>query len=99
MIAPNADIWPPRVFAPAPGISKPESWQQMKRGRFRSAICDRRANQDVVFGRLGVFNRNVEVAVFAQHTGVPEFELRLHFGALSIAPDQFVVGKLRLRVT
>ncbi len=99
MIAPDAEIRPPLVLAPAPGIAKPERWQQVKRGRFRSAICDRRANQDVVLGRLGVFNRDVEVAVFAQDTSVPEFELRLHFGALGIAPDQFVVGKLRLRVT
>ena len=87
MIASDAEIRSPPILAPAPGIAKPERWQQVKRGCFRSAICDRRANQDVVLGRLGVFNCDVEVAVLAQNTGVPEFELRLHFGTLSIAPD------------
>jgi len=63
MIVADAQIGSRPVTGPAPGISKPERRQEVKHGRRRAAIRGRGANQNVVFRRLGILDRDIEEAI------------------------------------
>ena len=51
------------VRPPCPGVAKPESRQDVKRGRLRPAIAHADLDQDVLRCLLGVLHEHVEVAI------------------------------------
>ena len=66
------------VPAPAPGVAKPERWEEMQRRRIGPAIGRGRANQNVVRLRFGVFDLDVEKAVLRQRARFPKLEFAFH---------------------
>jgi len=69
--------WLASITAPAPGITKPNRWQEMQRRRFGPAICRCGANQKIFWRCFGISDLDVEVALLRQSIGVPEFEFWL----------------------
>ena len=47
-------------------------------------FVDRGPDQNVVLRRLGVFDRDIEIAILAQDPGIPKFELRFQLGACGV---------------
>src|SRR5438309_6779390 len=66
------------VTAPAPGIAKPNPRHKMQDRLLRSAVGCCRANQNILWGSFGISDLDVEIALFRQCIGVPEFEFGLH---------------------
>ena len=58
------------LVAPIPAVAKPECGQQVQRRGLRAAIARRDVDQDVFGGGFGVFDENVEVAIFVENAGV-----------------------------
>src|SRR5262245_33010842 len=92
------ESWADRLRLPRPRVAEPERRQQMQRRGVRSSIGDRDANQQVVGGRLRVFDDDVEVAVLVEDSGVDKLELGFTPAAPLILVDQPPVGELGLRI-
>ena len=87
-----------RAGPPAPRVAEPQGWQQMNRRCLRAAV--RRGDPDEAFfrRRLGVFDDDVEVAVFVEHAGVDELVLELLARAARVGLHEVVVREGGLRV-
>ncbi len=70
----------------------------MQGGRIGAAIRGRDLNQDVVRGRLGVFDLNIEIAVLVKGAGVGDFVFRLFLRPVTVRVDQLLVGIRPLRI-
>src|SRR5437868_13129175 len=70
----------------------------MQRRSFWPAVRNRQANEDVVFVSLGVFCKDIEVAVVSKGSTVDEFKLSCAQATLPIFLDQTRIRKFRLRV-
>ena len=70
----------------------------MQRRSFWPAVRNRQANEDVVFVGLGVFCKDIEVAVVIKGSTVDEFKLSCAQAAPPIFLDQTRIRKFRLRV-
>src|SRR5438046_9320862 len=70
----------------------------MQRRSFWPAVRNRQANEDVVFVGLGVFRKDIEVAVVIKGSTVDEFKLSCPQTAPPIFLDQTRIRKFRLRV-
>ena len=70
----------------------------MQRGRLGPAITHADLDQDVLRRLLGIFHKNIEVAIFVEDARIQQ----LIFHVATIAPpvglDQIAVGKRRLRI-
>ena len=93
------DLRPGRIPAPAPGISKPEGGQEMQSGRIRSAVGGVDPDQNVLRAGLGIFDFNIEEAIFGEHAGVLQFVFAFHFGTATVFADELLVGKSALWIT
>src|SRR5206468_7412405 len=70
----------------------------MQRRFFWPAVCNRQANEDVVLVGLGVFRKDIEVAVVIKGSAVDEFKLGCAQTAPPIFLDETRIRKFRLRV-
>ena len=70
----------------------------MNRCRFRPAIVDGHAHQNIVGRGLGVFHENIEVAVVVKNARVEQFKFSFRFAALRVFRDELIVGKGALRI-
>ena len=86
------------ILVPGPGVSKPNGRKQIQRSRFRSAVGDADANQDIVAIGLRVLYENIEIAVLVEHSGVQEFVFGLVLSAPAVLLDQSRIGVLLLRI-
>ena len=87
-----------KIFFPRPRVAKPKLRQQMDCRRFRPAIVDGHAHQNIVGRGLGVFHENVEVAVVVKNARVEQFKFHLGLAAFRIFRNELVVGKFPLRI-
>jgi hypothetical protein len=55
------------------GMPSEQAWQQMQFGLFRAAVPDRDLDQDVRRRCLRVLDKDVEIAVLAENSGVDQF--------------------------
>src|SRR5438876_11193310 len=70
----------------------------MQRRSFRPAVRNRQANEHVVLVGLGVFRKDIEVAVVIKGSAVDEFKLSCAQTASPIFLDQTRIRKFRLRI-
>ena len=56
------------------------------------------ANEDVLRRSLGIFDDDVEVAIFVEHPGVEDLKLRIEFPAAAVFVKQLAVRKGAVRV-
>src|SRR6266853_3454742 len=84
--------------APDPRVPKPERRQNVKLAGFRPASCDGNTNQYIVGRSLGVFGKNIEVAVPLKYFGVHQLKLRRISSPAPVLRDQSPVRKLGLRI-
>src|SRR6266487_1931424 len=76
------------ILVPGPGVSKPDGREQIHRSRFRPAVSDADANEDIVGVLLCVLHENVEVAVVVEHSRIQQFILGLMLSAAAVLFDQ-----------
>ena len=78
------------LIAPAPGprVAEPKCRQQVKLRRFRAAICRNDADADILGRNLGIFDEDVEIAIFVEDPGIDE----LKFGLAAVAPGYFLIS-------
>ena len=86
------------VLSPRPGVPEPQRRQQPKPGRFRPAIVNGDADEDVFRAFLGVLHEHVEVPVVVKDARIEQFVLELLPRPSPVRLDQVAVGKLPLRV-
>src|SRR6266568_6331087 len=70
----------------------------MQRRSFRPAVRNRQTNEHVVLVGLGVFRKDIEVAVVIKGSAVDELKLSCPQTAPPIFLDQTRIRKFRLRV-
>src|SRR5207249_4985537 len=70
----------------------------MQRRSFRPAVRNRQANKNVVLVGLGIFRKDIEVAVVIKGSAVDEFKLSCAQTAAPIFLDETPIRKFRLRV-
>src|SRR2546430_3744047 len=93
-----ADDGASEILAPGPGVAKPKRWKQVQGSRFGATIVGRDANENILVVGFGVFDENVEVAIFAEDAGVEQFEFRFRAAAALIFVHQPAVRKFGLRI-
>src|SRR4029077_16769343 len=72
------------TISPRPRIAEPNCGQNPKISRFRTTICERDLDPNVIDIGLGIFHEHVEVAIFVEYTGIEQFEFGLALVALSV---------------
>src|SRR2546423_5335072 len=78
------DLWLSSGWVgPAPGIAKPQCWDQVQFGILWSAIKGFHANANIFGTGLGILNEDVEVAVIVEDAGIQQ--LILHSAAVTPA--------------
>ena len=65
----------------------------MQDRRLGTAIGDRHADQNVAWGRLGVFDGDIEIALFGENPSIEELIFGLGASAPAVYLEQFLVGK------
>ncbi len=88
----------PRLVAPVPGITEPQGGHQITLRRLGTSIDNADPRDHVVRIRLGVLNKDVEVAVLGEYTGVHELELGVIGSAPGALLDELLVGKSPLGI-
>src|SRR5438874_6215848 len=93
------DLWLSSGWVgPAPGIAKPQCWDQVQFGILWSAIKGFHANANIFGTGLGILNEDVEVAVIVEDAGIQQ----LIFHSAAVAPavllDQLTIRKFSLRI-
>ena len=83
---------------PTPAVAEPQRRKQVQRGRFRAAVADGDADEDVVGRRFGVLHLHVEEAVAVEDAGVGQLELRVAPRPRAVLKAQPLVRELGLRV-
>ncbi|MCC2663767.1 MAG: hypothetical protein K0S35_1689 [Geminicoccaceae bacterium] len=84
--------------APRPDVAEPQVWQNVQQGVLGTSVRSRDPDAQV-FGRgLGVFDRDVPVAVPIEDPGVEQLELRTLAGAPPVLLDQPAIRIFLLRV-
>src|SRR5215467_2009349 len=86
------------AIAPRPGIPKPDCRQQAQLRGFWPAIRDTDFDQDVLRGRLRIFDEDVEVPVLTEDARVDELELSFSSPSPPILLDELLVGKRSLGI-
>ena len=89
---------PAFVETPRPGVAKPDRWQQVKRRGLGASIRGFDADQDIVGSGFGVFDEDIEVAVFIEDPGVDELEFEVALAAAAILFGKAGVRKFPLRI-
>ncbi len=89
-----------RRIGPCPGVAEPEVRKQVQIGGFRPAVDGLDANANVFRPGFGIFDEDIEVAVFIEDSRVQQFVLRrAHLPpAAPVFFQQFLVRKLALRI-
>ncbi len=93
-----ADVATQRVAPPYPGVAEPERRQKMQERILRAAIADRGADQQIVYARLCVLDKNVEVAVSIKDSGVDQFVLPIELAPPAVLSDKIVIRVRGLRI-
>ena len=70
----------------------------MNYGRFRPAIEGSDADESVVWPAFGIFDKDIEIAVFVKDAGIQELELRVLGATIAVFRNQSGVRKLDLRI-
>src|SRR5690349_11123709 len=88
----------PQVLAPGPGVAEPELRKDMESGRFRAAIhgCD--LNENVFDICFGVLDKNIEVAVVDENSGIEQFEFGLTPATAPVFFNEKFVREFSLRI-
>jgi hypothetical protein len=81
-----------RGAAAGPIIAEPEGGQEVERGGFRAAVVHGDSDEQVLGGRLGVFDQDIKIAVLIKNPGVQQFILGPAAPALAVGCDEVVVG-------
>ena len=89
----------PIVASPGPRVPEPKCREYVEFRGFWTAIRCGYANKKIVRIHLGVFERNIEVAVLAQDARVPQLEFRSLLWPAVIYRHELLVGKARVRIT
>src|ERR1700732_869962 len=84
--------------APGPGISEPQMRKDMQNRVLGTAIECFDAYADVFGAGLGIFNKNIEVAVVVKDAGIEQLELWIFSAAATVFLDQVIVGKFILGI-
>ena len=72
------------ILVIGPGVSKPDGWKQIQGSRFRPAVGDTDAHENVVARGLRVLHEDVEIAIFFKHSGFQELVFGLVLSAAAI---------------
>src|SRR5271156_4971497 len=67
-------------------------------GWLRPAIGDADLDEEVLSRVLGIFHKNIEVAIFVEDSGIQEFIFHVATIPLSVLLNQIAVGESRLRI-
>src|SRR5207248_1783606 len=86
------------LAAPAPGIAKPNGWEEMQARRFGTAIRSGCANQNIFWSCLCIRDLDVEVAIPRQSISVPELKFWFRSRSCGVGANELVIGKARLRI-
>src|SRR6185437_11124475 len=86
------------IGAPAPGISEPDGRKDMHGRRILSPVMNGYPDEDILHIRLGIFDKNVEIAVLVEDTRVYQLELRLLPRPSSVFINQPLIGKSLMRI-
>src|SRR5262245_11636715 len=93
------DLWLSSGWiGPAPGVAKPHGRDQVQFGIFWSAIEGFDANANVLRASLGVFDKNVKVAVIVEDAGIEQLVLRPAAITAAVLLDQLTIGELPPRI-
>ena len=88
----------PVVASPGPGVAEPQLRYEVERRGIGAAVHRGHREQDVVRGRFGVGDRNVEEAVLGQDPCVGELVLSLVAATPGVLGQQLLVRESGLRV-
>ncbi len=84
---------PAVVIAPCPGVAEPERGKQVQRCRLWSTIGGAHTDQDIKRICFGVFQRDIEVAIFREDAGVHQLVFGFMATAIAIRGDKIVIGE------
>ncbi len=87
-----------RTEHPRPGVAEEHRGEDVHGRLLRPAVGHGDAPSDVLGGRLGVLDDDVEVAVLLEDAGVDQLELGFALGATRRLLDELLVGVRRVRV-
>src|SRR5277367_4279917 len=93
-----ADDRPARIFAPRPGVAKPQRGQYVQRRRLGAAVGHGNLDQDVFDVRFGVLREYVKIAVLEKNSGIHQFILGILPRTPVVLIDQLLVGIGGLRI-
>ena len=86
------------LAAPGPGVAEPQRGQQVQSRRLGPAVGGRDLNQQVIRAGLGVFHRDLEVAVLGEHSRILQLKLALVPAAPAVFLAQARIRELGLWV-
>src|SRR4030095_366 len=86
------------IIAKRPSVAKPQCRQDTQPGRFRPPVVHGDTDKHVFWSLLGVFDKNVKVAVVVKYAGVEQLVLELFPRAPPGSLNEVPVGILALRV-
>src|SRR4030095_16210996 len=85
-------------MTPRPGVSEPERRKHMKACRLGPSVANRYAHQNVIRTFLGVFKKDVKVAVVFEDACIDKLVLEVIARTSAICLDKIYVRVLTLRI-
>ena len=76
------------IDLPGPLIAEPERRQDVQPGRLRAAVVNADLDEDLLGGLLGVFHKDVEVAILSKHPRIDQFVLKFMMPPPAAGLDQ-----------